>query len=228
MTTISDRMNIFYHLPSQTANHQALYAKINFFGILGSTAFMVYFYKLSIGKEQIERRYGEDFVAHIANYCRYASFACGGLALYHFLLYPRYPLKEAEQNLNIPSQFGLSSTQRRIIASCIAIPAIIVELLGWKEAKSTPLNVTKIDHQKQMFGGIYDYVRHPIYFCEFSWMYTLSLLLDSPFLLAVSAVVMQPACYVLCKYDEQDAIHHFGESYKKYCKRTAFWIPNIF
>mmetsp|Transcript_9128 Transcript_9128/g.8210 ORF Transcript_9128/g.8210 Transcript_9128/m.8210 type:complete len:227 (-) Transcript_9128:199-879(-) len=223
MTSFSERIDIFKHL--STENNAELFSKINFIGLVGSTAMMAYLYQKSAAKPELEEKYGEDFSGRLSNYFRYAAFGCGTLCLYHFLLYPKYPIKDIQDGLGIPDKFDLNDKTRYLIASLIAIPAIIIELFGWKEAKWTPLNPAKFEKEKELFGGIYNYIRHPIYLCEFSWFYTLSLLLNNPSLLILSGVIMQPACYALCKADEMDAINHFGDRYKKYCDKTGFWFP---
>eukprot|EP01083_Nonionella_stella_P044200 119097_1 len=227
MSTFMQGVDVFNHLTPQS--NQELVAKFNFFGIIGSTAMMTYFYRMSVSRDKLETVYGEDFAPRCSNYYRYASFGFGALVLYHFLLYPNYPLKQVEKHLGISQTFRLSKKQRYLIASCIAIPALIIEFFGWKEAKSRPLNPGgQHASNYKIFGGIYNYVRHPIYICEFSWFYTLSLLLNNPFCLVLSGIVIQPACYHICKSDEMDATHILGDEYREYARRTGFWIPKMF
>ena len=222
-----ERIDIFKHL--STKNNDELYSKLNFAGLIGSTAMMAYLYRLSASKPKLKQHYGEDASGRIANYFRYAAFTCATIALYHFVLYTRYPLKQIEDKsgFEIPKQFNLSDKTRYLLASCIAIPALIIEFLGWKEAKWTMLNPGKFEKQKELFGGIYNYIRHPIYLGEFSWFYTISLLLNNPTLFIISGVIMQPACYSICKSDEMELINHFGDKYKKYCDKTGFWFPKL-
>ena len=165
MTSFSERIDVFRHI----SNNDELFSKLNFIGLIGSTAMMSYLYKMSASKPELEQKYGEDFTARLSNYLRYAAFGFGTLAVYHFLLYPKYEVKEVKKTLGIPDKFDMNDRTRYFIASCIAIPAIIIELLGWKEAKWTPLNPAKFEKEKELSGGIYNYIRHPIYLCEFSW-----------------------------------------------------------
>ena len=226
MTSFMNNIDIFKQLSGE--KNGDLVSKLNMVGLIGSTAMMTYFYKLSVSKDKLEEKYGEDFAPRLANYFRYGVIGAGCMVLYHYLLYPRYPLKDMENSLGIPSKFNLSDKQRYFIASCIAIPAIIIELLGWKEAKWSPIIPSKADKQKQLFGGVYNYIRHPIWFCEYSWFYTLALLMNHPFLLLISGVIMQPSCYLICKYDEKDAIDHLGQEYQDYRKKVGFWFPKTF
>eukprot|EP01084_Bolivina_argentea_P111401 198773_1 len=160
-------------------------SKMNFFCMMSSTALMTYFYRLSCSREELKERVGpkQENVTKYAKYLRYAAWVTGSAVIYHFMLYPDHRLTKIENNLNIPNEFNLSKKQRYGIAAFIAIPAIIIELLGWKEAKWT---VFAPHTQKELFGGIYNYIRHPIYLCEFSWFYTLSILMNDPFLFIIS------------------------------------------
>eukprot|EP00484_Ammonia_sp_Unknown_P010661 CAMPEP_0197055902 /NCGR_PEP_ID=MMETSP1384-20130603/75200_1 /TAXON_ID=29189 /ORGANISM="Ammonia sp." /LENGTH=167 /DNA_ID=CAMNT_0042489655 /DNA_START=30 /DNA_END=530 /DNA_ORIENTATION=+ len=167
MSSFTDQIDIFKHF-SGPSDQSVVLSRINFAGLVGSTALMTYLYKMSISKQALEDKYGEDFAPRLANYFRYAAFGMGCAVIYHFWMYQKYPL-QAQQELGIPSEFSLSKKQRYLIASCIAIPALIVEALGWKEAKLTPLSPAKFETEKELFGGIYDYIRHPIYLSEFSW-----------------------------------------------------------
>ena len=161
------------------------------------------------------------------NIYRYLAFAVGFKVLYHFIMYKKYPMSQIEQELGVQNGFNVSDKTRYLIASCIAIPAIIIELLGWKEAGWTPLNPIKVDKQKKLFGGIYDYIRHPIYLCEFSWFATLSILMNSPFLLITSGIIAAPCCYHMCRSDEMQAINHFGDEYKRYMDKTGMFFPKM-
>eukprot|EP01084_Bolivina_argentea_P061476 112348_1 len=225
--SFTDSIDIFKQYSS---SNNELISKINFAGIIGSTALMTYLYGLSCSKDKLEKTYGEDFAPKFATYFRWGILGAGALTMYHFLLYSKYPIKKMENKLNVSNKFNVSDKTRYIIASCIAIPALIVEILGWMEAKSAPLNPGKtqnIIYKAKLYGGVYNYMRHPIFFCEFTWCYTLSLLLNNPMLLVISGVIMQPACYIMCKFDEKDALNKFGNEYKQYMDRTGFWFPKL-
>ncbi len=227
MAEFRQKIDIFERLLDE--NKGALVSKINFGCMVASTALMTYFYRISCHSKTLKDKYGYFQGPERQRFYKYLTIAAGALATYHFILYPKYPLKEAENKLNIPSKFNLSKEWRFTIATCIAIPALIIEVLGWREIGMAPIDPDKQEFigYKELFGGIYNHIRHPIYFAEFSWFYTLSLLMNNPFCLLISGLIMQPACYDMCRQDEIECESRFGNEYKKYKEHTGFWFPKL-
>eukprot|EP01083_Nonionella_stella_P060021 156970_1 len=228
MTSFLQKIDVFKRFPN--GNNDQLISRINFASMLGSTALMCYLYRLSTTPSLTEKVWGGKDAPKMSRYLKYTAFLAAAVATYHFVLYPQHKMEDVEDKLNIPTSFSLSKQWRQTIAICIAVPSLIAELMAWKEVGMAPLDPDNQDFvgYRELFGGIYNYVRHPIYFCEFTWFYTLSLLLDSPLLLIASGVIFQPACYHMCKSDDYQLERQFGGEFKKYEKKTGFWLPKLF
>lgn len=212
-----------------TKNNKAYIAQANFICMTASCGLMVYFYSKSVNLRELKEKYN-NLSNKYASYFRWTSFCIATLGIYNYLLYNKYRLKNIETLFNIPKTFGITNKTRYRISGFIGFFALIIEFLGWKEIGLLPLipneNIIR-NNEKQLVNGIYKYIRHPIYVCEFSWMFNIAFILDDPMLMLFSIFMWTPAGYLLCKFDEKELLDIFGDEYKKYMINTGFIVPKL-
>lgn len=148
-------------------------------------------------------------------YDRLASGVCELIITTNFVLYYFFPLP-VPLPVRFPWPWGISL----VIAALIGIPAILLMLIGLRDAGEEALAPKK---EHTMYGGIYTSLRHPQAVGEVFLFPVIAILLHSPFLTLFSLIYF-PIFILLCYAEEQDLQLRYGDSYAEYCKRTgAFW-----
>jgi len=107
------------------------------------------------------------------------------------------------------------------MAIVIAIPGAYLWFKGMKDAGEETI-VVKREHQ--LYGGIYEKMRHPQAFGEVMFWWVLSLLLNSPFL-ALFSFIWIPIFYMMCLAEEKDLVIRYGKEYVEYREKTGFMFP---
>ena len=77
---------------------------------------------------------------------------------------------------------------------------------------------------QELYRGIYTKIRHPQAAGELPLWWSMSLILNSPFL-ALFSLVFIPIFYIMVRAEEKDLLTRFGESYKEYMKNTGMFFP---
>jgi len=93
-----------------------------------------------------------------------------------------------------------------------------------KDAGSETLSPSK---DTKMYGGIYNYIRHPQTLGEFPTFVAISFFFNSWFLVILSSVYIIIYTPIMIHYEEIDLTKRFGEKYKEYQKRTGALFPKI-
>lgn len=76
-------------------------------------------------------------------------------------------------------------------------------------------------------GGIYKYVRHPLY--SSLLFLTWGILLKNPTVsLTIIALLSSIFLYITALFDEWECLKFFGEKYREYMKRSKRFIPLVF
>jgi len=111
-----------------------------------------------------------------------------------------------------------------IIAICIAIPCSIILFKGLKDAGSESLNPSK---DTEMFGGIYNHIRHPQTIGELPYYVALGFAINSWFLVSLMAAFLVIFIPINIYYEEKDLIRRFGDKYQNYRKQTGALFPKL-
>jgi protein-S-isoprenylcysteine O-methyltransferase Ste14 len=189
--------------------------RINFIVlILSSILFTVYYVK-SVRPAFLAERFGETAYKKCGQY-RLISSIFMFMAAGNYVLYYWFPLP-----LPIPSTFLWEWKVSGAIAVVIAIPSLYIMFRGIKDAGEETMRPKK---EHSMYGGIYEYLRHPQAVGEFPLWWVIAFLVHSPFLVLFSFLYV-PVWYYLCWAEEQDLLLRYGSSYEEYRKRVGFWIP---
>jgi len=110
-----------------------------------------------------------------------------------------------------------------IIAIIIVIPSGILMTKGMLDAGSESLIP---DKEQKLYGGIYNWIRHPQATGEVFLWWVIAFLLHSPFLVIYSLIFL-PIFYMMCIAEENDLVIRFGKDYEDYMNRTGRFFPKI-
>lgn len=188
---------------------------INFVVLVASSVLFTIFYIKSVGPAALERKIGQSAYKKCATYRLVASFFMLVVAI-NYVLYFWFPLP-----LSIPVTFPWPWFISALIAVCIGLPSGYIMLRGVKDAGEETME-PKREHE--MYGGIYELIRHPQAVGEFPLWWSIAFLVHSPFLVMFSFVYI-PIWYCFCVAEEKDLLIRYGSPYKEYCKSVGFWIP---
>ncbi|NQT17443.1 MAG: isoprenylcysteine carboxylmethyltransferase family protein [Planctomycetes bacterium] len=187
----------------------------NFSILVASSVLFTIFYVKSVSPASLERRIGHSAYRRCAGYRIVASIFMMFVAA-NYVLYYWFPLP-----LPLPTTFPWSWPVSAVIAASIALPSTYLMLRGVKDAGEETMT-PKREHE--MYGGIYDRIRHPQAVGEFPLWWAIAFLVHSPFLVLFSFVYV-PVWYYFCVAEEKDLLIRYGAAYDEYCQRVGFWIP---
>ncbi len=111
-----------------------------------------------------------------------------------------------------------------IIGLAILIPGLFLVIKGVMDAGSETLSPSK---DTKMYGGIYKYIRHPQTLGEFPMFVAISFMLNSWFLVVLSAVYIIVYIPIMMYFEEKDLTRRFGDKYLEYKKQTGALFPKI-
>ena len=180
-----------------------------------SSLLMFYFYMQSSRPAQLEKKIGEDAYRKCGRYRVIASFF-ELIVIGTYVVYYNYPLP-----LPIPSTFPWPYWLSVAAALIIGIPSGYVMLRGVLDAGEEGIQPKK---KGKLFGGIYQKIRHPQAMGELPLWWSLSLILNSPFL-ALYSFIWIPIFIAMSLSEEKDLRIRFGKKYADYLENTGFIIP---
>jgi protein-S-isoprenylcysteine O-methyltransferase Ste14 len=108
-----------------------------------------------------------------------------------------------------------------VILACIFTPIMIKGVLDAGSETVEPSKTTK------MYGGIYNYIRHPQAIGEMPWFIIIALFLNSLFLVIWSTTMILIVSPIVMYFEEKDLIERFGDAYREYQKRTGAFFPKL-
>ena len=108
-----------------------------------------------------------------------------------------------------------------VILACIFTPILIK---GLKDAGRETMEPSE---STEMYGGIYNYIRHPQMVGEVPWFVIIAFFLNSLFLVIYSILVILISAPIIIHYEEKDLIERFGDKYREYKRRTGAVFPRL-
>ncbi len=140
------------------------------------------------------------------------------IALFNMALWIWFPVPLLAWIINPTPWIGIILS---IVVFVVPIP------IWWKGMRDSGSECYEPSKQSQMFGGIYNHIRHPQTLGEISWFIAIPLFVNSLFLLIVSLVFFLFYIPIMIHVEEQDLIRRFGDAYRKYQKRTGALFPKL-
>jgi protein-S-isoprenylcysteine O-methyltransferase Ste14 len=111
-----------------------------------------------------------------------------------------------------------------IIGIIIMGPCLIIMGKGIVDAGSETLSPSK---DTEMYGGIYNYIRHPQSLGEFPLFIAISFMLNSWFLVFISVILIVIYMPIMIHFEEKDLIRRFGDKYIIYKEKTGALFPKL-
>ena len=188
---------------------------INFVVLVVSSFFFTFYYVKSVSPAALGQKIGDSAYKKCASYRMIASVFMM-MAAADYVLYYWFPLP-----LPLPQSFPWPWWVSALIALVIGIPSLYLMIRGVKDAGEETMR-PKADHE--MYGGIYEKIRHPQAVGEFPLWFVIAFFVHSPFLVLFSFLYI-PVWVYICVAEERDLRIRYGAPYKEYCRRVGFWIP---
>lgn len=117
----------------------------------------------------------------------------------------------------------------RALGAVLALAGLIVLLNAFVrfvvEGFGTPIPVAPPD--RLVVGGLYRYVRNPMYVAIFSAVIGQALIFGDPWLLLYAAVMAVPVYSFVHWYEEPHLRRRFGAEYERYLARVPGWWPTV-
>ncbi|MCP4764049.1 MAG: isoprenylcysteine carboxylmethyltransferase family protein [archaeon] len=132
-----------------------------------------------------------------------------------YILYLFYPID------GIPHNYPWSYFITLTISIFLLIPSIWLITIAFKDAGA---ETAKPNATQEIFGGIYEKIRHPQYTAEIVIWILLGMILNSIFLTIISFLWI-PIFIIWIKFEEKDLILRFGNKYEERQKTTGMLIP---
>jgi len=190
-------------------------AWLNFIVLVISTFLVGYLYIKSVQPVALEKKIGKQAWEKSARY-RHIVIIFMTVTVINYIIYYFYPLP-----LHLPQRFPWPWAVSIIIGLVIAIPAFYLLIRGSIDAGEESLTPSP---DQEMYGGIYDKMRHPQAAGEGVTWLAGAFLLNSPFL-ALYSLIWLPIYYLMCRAEERDLVLRFGQDYEAYKKRVGFIFP---
>jgi len=111
-----------------------------------------------------------------------------------------------------------------IIGLCMMVPCLILVGKGVIDAGSETLSPSK---ETEMYGGIYNYIRHPQSLGEFPLFVAFGFMLNSWFFVVISFVFIIIYIPIMIHFEEKDLTRRFGHKYTEYKERTGALFPKL-
>jgi len=183
--------------------------------VISSVAFSL-LYVLSVRPAQLERKIGKQAYRRCARYRMLSSFLMT-VAMVNYVLYHWYPLPIDP----LPARFAWPYWVNIILAALIGVPAMWIFIRGMRDAGEETMVP---DKAHEIYGGIYEKIRHPQALGEAPLWLVTALIVNSP-LLALFSLPYLGVWYWWCVEEEKDLLLRYGESYASYRARTGMFFP---
>jgi len=190
---------------------------INFSSLIGSLFFFSCFYALSVQPAKREKKKGSQAWRQCMQ-LRIIASLFEFVIILNMILWIWFPIPLVSWKIY---ENYINSI---LIGVIISIPFLIILLKGTKDAGKETIQPSK---ETQMYGGIYNYIRHPQSLGEFPLFVTIAFIVNSWFLVFLMSIYIIIYVPIMVNYEEQDLIRRFGEHYKQYQKKTGALFPKI-
>lgn len=191
-------------------------AQINLILMVGFTLLFVTLYNRSVSPAALEKNMGEKAYTYCGK-IRAIAITFLLLVMATYFVFDFYPF-----TFGLPEKFSLPYWALALIAVIIAIPTTYMVVTGMKDAGD---EAVKPSQDSQMFGGIYERIRHPQTW-EYGFFFVVAFFLNSPFLVIYSFIWL-PLMYIMMRAEERDLLIRYGAAYEEYMKTTGRLLPKM-
>jgi len=190
---------------------------INFIIFIISFVFFSYFYLISIQPVKRSEARGEKAWKECTIF-RILSGVLMCVAVLNFILWIWFPIPILNWQIEPTYILGI------VIGTIILAVFLPIMIKGEQDAGTETMKPSK---ETEMYGGIYNHIRHPQALGEWPTFVALGFFVNSWFLVILSAVWIVIYTPLMVYFEEKDLIRRFGDSYREYQKRTGALFPKI-
>jgi protein-S-isoprenylcysteine O-methyltransferase Ste14 len=195
----------------------SMIAWINFFVLNLVTIFCWWFYIRSVQPYTRAKKNGET-AWKTAKRDRMISAIFMTILTVNMILWLWYPIPELAWLVH-PN--WLISIIIGITLACIFTP------IWFKGIKDAGRETMEPSPSTELYGGIYNYIRHPQAVGEMPWFVIIPLFLNSLFLVIWAITMILIVSPLIIYYEEKDLIERFGDKYREYQQRTGAIFPKL-
>jgi len=116
-----------------------------------------------------------------------------------------------------------------VVGAVLIVAGVVVVVLAFArfvlEGRGTPAPVAPTD--TLVVGGLYRYVRNPMYVAVGSIIVGQALLLGRPVLLVWAAIFWATVAAFVHGYEEPTLADRYGEQYAAYRRAVPAWVPRL-
>ncbi|OHD08012.1 MAG: hypothetical protein A2086_02075 [Spirochaetes bacterium GWD1_27_9] len=175
------------------------------------------FYILSVGPAQLEKKIGERSYK-VCAILRKISFVGMALSMIGEILYFFFPMNIGIKERIMDGVLGWVISILIGLLLCLFATLIIVKVSKIAKDSFVP------QKSNEMFGGIYNKIRHPQAIADVTYWFALAFLLNSLFLLLI-AILWIPLNLIIVVFEERDLKIRYGSAYLDYMSRTGRFFP---
>jgi methanethiol S-methyltransferase len=190
---------------------------INFASLLIASILSFYFYIRSVTPLTLQKKIG-DKAWKISNRYRILADTFWTILIVNLILWIWFPLNYI--NYPITDNYLILL----IVSLILMVPFIIITIKAFQDAGT---ETVKASEKTEMYGGIYNYIRHPQMLGATPIILLICCLLNSLTLLIIFIILMLIIVPIVIYYEEKDLILRFGDSYLEYRKKTGAIIPKF-
>ncbi len=163
------------------------------------------------------RRYGEK----AWKFCYYLRIAMAIFVVFmivNMILWIWYPIELISWEICEKFWVGI------MIGVVILIPCSIFTYLALRDGGEEHM---KPEKDREMFGGIYNHIRHPGVLGEMPFYIAIGFFVNSWFLVIWTIIFVSLYTVIYIPIEENDLVKRFGDKYIEYRKRTGALIPKL-
>lgn len=194
-----------------------MYSWVNILSLISSLLLFSILYTLSTMPVTLNSKTGEGAWGKCHTYRIIASLF-EMIAVVNMLLWVLLPI--ASLNWKI----SLNPWISRAVAIVLFVPCMIILLKGIRDAGKETITPSK---ETEMYGGIYEYIRHPQALGEMPLFILLGFAVNSLFLVILASIYVVIYTPIMKNYEEKDLVKRFGEDYILYQKTTGAFFPKL-
>ena len=181
------------------------------------TVFCWYFYILSVQPVTRSDKLG-DQAWMMARRFRLITGVLMGVMTVSMILWLWFPIPELAWSVH---PIWLFSVIIGIILAIVFTPIWVKGVIDAGKEAMEPSQST------EMFGGIYNYIRHPQTLGEMPWFIIIALFINSLFLTIWALIMIIIVTPIIIQYEERDLIKRFGDKYREYQRSTGAIFPKL-
>ncbi len=189
----------------------------NFLILNITTVFCWYFYILSVQPATRSEKFG-DQAWTMAKRHRFITGVLMGVMTVNLILWLWFPIPELSWPVHAIWLFSI------FIGAILTIFFTPIWIKGVIDAGKEAMEPSQ---STEMFGGIYNYIRHPQTVGEMPWFVIIALFINSLFLTIWAIIMILIVTPIIIHFEEKDLIKRFGDEYREYQQHTGAIFPKL-